>query len=89
MDASGLKTAWIWSQPEALKRLEEERVIKRRVQIRLSFDCFNLKCKGDRAVCSKGYHLGQAKDGSLGLLTVLRGGTSGVCKDCAMFTTEN
>ena len=77
----------IWDDVELLEKLEQQRAIKR-ITGRLTFDCLNLKCKGDRAYCSKGRLLGQAKDGSLALITVLRGVTSGICKHCKDFVTD-
>ena len=44
-----------------------------------------LKFKGDRAYCAKGKLLGQSKDGSIALIVVLRGVTSGACKNCGDF----
>jgi len=67
---------WEDDKLEALRDQARERIG------RITFDCFNLKIRGDRAYCSKGYLLGRAKDGTLALITVLRGVTSGVCKDC-------
>lgn len=78
----------IWDSIESLDKLEQQRAEKRITGGRLTFDCFNLKCKGDRAYCSKGLMLGQAKDGSIALITVLRGITSGACKKCSWFTTD-
>ena len=78
----------IWSNTELLDRLERERNLKRIDDRRLTFDCMNLKCKGDRAYCSRGKRLGQSKDGSLYLISVLKGITSGTCRSCEYFTTE-
>lgn len=77
----------IWEDREALDKLQELRGVKRGSE-RLTFDCFNLKYKEDRAYCSTGRKLGTAKDGSLALITVLRGITSSVCKNCEDFTGE-
>ncbi len=55
---------------------------------RMTFDCLNTRFKGDRVFCSKGKLLGQAKDGSMGLITVLRGICSGSCKNCEYYNTE-
>ena len=65
--------------------LEEQRSQMRARIGRITFDCFNLKEKGDRAICSKKHHLGRAKNGTLALLAVLQGVTSGACKDCTDF----
>lgn len=78
----------IWEDKEALDKLEKQRVLKRFSSGRLTFDCLNLRCRGDRASCSLGKRLGQSKDGSLALIRVLRGITSGVCRNCEDFTTE-
>jgi len=78
----------IWNNTELLDKLERQRSAKRETSGRLTFDCLNLRCKEDRACCSKGKRLGQAKDSSLFLLSVLRGLTSGVCKTCEDFITD-
>uniref|UniRef100_A0A6M3KAX9 Uncharacterized protein n=1 Tax=viral metagenome TaxID=1070528 RepID=A0A6M3KAX9_9ZZZZ len=75
----------IWEDRDALTKLETERNKK---QGRLTFNCMNLKCQGDRAFCSKGHILGQAKDKGLALISVLRGITSGACKDCKEYVEE-
>ena len=69
----------IWKDKDALEKLEIERSKKKG---RLTFNCMKLKCRGDRAFCSLGKRLGQAKDGGLALVSVLRGITSGTCKSC-------
>ena len=69
----------IWGNKNTLARLENERDRKKG---RLTFNCMNLKCQGDRAFCSLGKRLGQAKDGGMALVSVLRGITSGTCKEC-------
>ena len=69
----------IWEDKDALARLENERDRKKG---RLTFNCMKLMCKGDRAFCSLGKRLGQAKDGGMALVSALRGVTSGTCKAC-------
>ena len=71
----------IWNDKELLDRLEKQRAIKRGSGI-LTFDCLNLKCQGDRAHCTKGELLGQARDGTLDLKVVLGGILSGTCRNC-------
>ena len=61
---------------------------KRRRDGKLTYDCFNLKQRGDVAYCSKGYALSLADDGSLELEDVLKGVTSGVCRTCKDFDGE-
>jgi len=79
----------IWDNKDLLDRLEKQRDSVRESGKRLTFDCFSLKVKGDRAHCSMGIRLGQAKDSSLDIVTVLRGICSGSCKKCAYFNTED
>lgn len=79
----------IWSDIRFLDRMEIVRDLLRKSGKRLSFDCLKLMTKGDRVRCSEGKHLGQAKDGTIHLKTVLRGITSGVCIDCELFSTED
>ncbi len=78
----------VWDNRELLEKLEKKRDSLRYEGKLLTFDCLKLLCLGDRAVCSKGHRLGQARDGSLSLLAVLKGITSTVCKDCGDFVTE-
>ena len=79
--------ATIWDNPELLKKLENQRAL-RRLSGGLTFDCMRLKCKDNRAFCSEGRRLGQSRDGSMALISVLRGITSGMCRDCRDFITE-
>ena len=78
----------IWDNLELLKKLESQRATKRQSSIRLTFDCLNLKHRGNRAFCSRGVMLGQAKDGSLSLMAVLEGIASGSCKECKYFVSD-
>jgi len=78
----------IWDDLELLEKLESQRATKRQSSIRLTFDCLNLKHRGNRAFCSRGVMLGQAKDGSLSLLAVLKGVISSSCKECKYFVSD-
>jgi len=78
----------IWDNKELLTRLEKQRGLLKELGKRLSFDCFHLKTEGGRAYCSYKKRLGQARDGSLALIAVLRGICSGTCKKCEWFNTE-
>ena len=78
----------IWDNLGLLEELERKRNSLRAGGKRLTFDCLNLKCSGDKAVCSEGWRLSLASDGALTLLTVLKGISSGSCKDCKDFITE-
>ena len=75
----------IWDNPTVCNALDKIRDEKREKMGRLSYDCFNLKVKKDRVFCSKGKKLGCAKDGTLNFVSVIRGLTSGVCKNCKDF----
>ena len=86
MDTTSMRT--IWDRVAVLGRLEEERDKKRVKSGRLTYDCFNLHHLGTRAHCAEGMRIGQALDGSMELIAVLRGITSGVCKTCELFNTE-
>ena len=61
---------------------EERRSEARFHRGRITFDCFNLKVRGDRVFCSKSHLLSRAKDGTADLITILRGTCFGVCKKC-------
>ena len=78
----------IWEDEGTLDKLEKQRVLKRFGSGRLTFDCLKATVKGDRVFCSEGRLLGQAKDGSLALITVLRGITSGTCKGCKDYSSD-
>ena len=77
----------IWNNKELLDKLEQRRAVKR-VTGRLTFDCLRTRFRGDRVYCSRGKLLGQAIDGSLALITVLRGITSGTCKGCKDYSSD-
>jgi len=86
MDKTAAST--IWDNKKILERLELLRDKMRKEGKRLTFDCLNLKHKGDRAYCSLGKRLTMCNDGTIALVTVLRGYTSGTCKECLDFSTE-
>ena len=73
----------IWDNKEGLEKLESIRDSLRANGKRLSFDCFNLKCQGDRAVCSEG-----KMNSSRLLVSILRGRTYDACRGCQVFDTE-
>ena len=77
----------IWNDKEQLDKLDKQRSIKRETG-RITFDCYNARPRGDRVFCSKGKLLGQARDGSLSMVLVLRGITSGTCKDCEDYNPD-
>ncbi len=61
----------------------EERQAKARVQHRIILDCFNAKTDGNWCKCSKGYPLHHnCKDGSLDLISVLKGYSTKSCQEC-------
>mgnify|MGYP001572044563 CR=1 FL=1 len=64
---------------------EKWRESRRALGKRLAFDCMELKEKGNRAICSKGYSLGRADDRSVPLVFILRGNTPEVCKECPSY----
>jgi len=76
----------IWANSILLDKLSMLREEARVKGERLAFDCLNLKCCGNRAVCSKGHNPGTASDGSLPLYSVLKGISPRVCKECKDFT---
>jgi len=66
--------------------LEEQRSEARLNSGRITFDCFHLKMKNkNRVYCSKGKHLGRAKDGTADIISILKGVSLGVCKSCEFF----
>ena len=77
----------IWNNPTVLDELERMRTVKGRTG-KLTFDCLNSIVRGDRVSCSKGKLLGRSRDGSLALITVLRGITSGTCKGCGDYSSD-
>ncbi len=75
----------IWDDQDALLFFEKERDKHREDIGRLTFDCFHAKFIGDRVKCDQGFALSRAMDGSLHLLSVLKGRTSTQCKSCSKF----
>lgn len=61
---------------EDMARLEEKREELRQKGRRLSFDCFNLKVRGDRVICCKHPNV------NLSLDRVLKGYTAPICFVC-------
>jgi len=78
----------IWDNKPALDKLENERNRKRISSKRLTFDCFNVRVRGDEVTCARGKTLGLFPGGSLILISVLRGITPEICKTCELFSTE-
>ena len=75
----------IWNNPETLDSLEVKRNLKRKHQ-RICFDCFNAICRKERVYCIKGNPIGQSKNGTAGLITILNGTTPKTCTECADYT---
>lgn len=78
----------IWSDKILLEDLEELRNNRRGIGKRLTFDCMELRCSGDRVYCARGKDLSTYRGGTLALITVLRGVTSPVCINCQYYHTE-
>ena len=62
---------------ERIRDLQRERIG------RVSFDCFNLKERGDRCYCAKGHLVFGERHPSL--LSILKGRTALICKTCKDF----
>jgi len=78
----------VWDRPDILESFESERERRHISTPRLTYDCFNAKCKGtdDKVRCSKGHTLyALSPDGSLSVNSVLRGRTAKICKTCEDF----
>lgn len=66
----------------------EERRAEARTKGRVLYDCFNAVVIDNRVFCRREHIFlssGKGKDGSLSLLSVLRGRTSRVCRNCPDF----
>jgi len=73
----------IFQEPAATK-LAQMRIQKRRHR-RITYDCMNSIVQGDSIICKKGHVLksiGRRKTPGLSLLSVLKGISSSVCKNC-------
>jgi len=81
-----VKEEW-FTEPEAT-RLQNLRQ-KSRAKRHITYDCLNNIVKGDRVFCKRGTPFGRGKDGSMMLITVLTGRSSGVCKKCMHFNGED
>lgn len=75
----------IWDDVSRLDLFEQKRDEHRKRIGRLSFDCFNLHSKGDRAFCKLQHPISDTKEGDMHLWAVLKGTTSSVCKGCKEF----
>lgn len=78
----------IWDDSNFLYSAEIRRIVKRSNNNEdiITFDCYNLGSKNEKAYCKKGYVLDkQAKDGNMSLASILAGRTSSVCKHCKDF----
>ena len=79
----------IFKEPAATK-LTQMRIQKRRHR-RLTYDCMTAIVQGDSVTCKKGHVLksiGGRKTPGLSLLSVLRGISSSVCKECQDYDEE-
>lgn len=83
----------IFQEPAASK-LAQMRIQKRRNRRqhrRITYDCMNSIVQGDSIICKKGHVLksiGGRKTPGLSLLSVLRGISSSVCKNCQDYDEE-
>ncbi len=83
------QASMLWDNPVNLDKLELSREQTRgRGNQWQTFDCFNAICHSDRVVCRCERRLGPARDGSIALITVLRGRTSGSCLCCDKFSGD-
>ncbi len=71
--------------------LDDQREKARGRGRRLVYDCWNNQViPGDRVSCRRGHGLGQAKDGTISLLEVLKGLAPSACQKCEDYwTNEN
>jgi hypothetical protein len=56
---------------------------------RITFDCLSAIVKGDHVVCKLGHPIGRGPEGSMLLLTVLRGRSSLQCKNCPDYEEDD
>ena len=75
----------IWDNKKLLDSSESARNLRRILWGRLTFDCHNAKCQGDKVKCSMNHNLGSAKDGTMALIGVLQGRTASCCRSCKDF----
>lgn len=49
------------------------------------YQCLNAKVKGDRIYCAKGHPIGRANDGTVPLVSLVRGASlqRTICQDCS------
>ena len=78
-----------FKEPHAsqLDEAREEARIKQPTH-RLTYDCFEAKVRGEKVYCDKGYPLCGKRGETIGLISVLRGYSSGNCKSCPNFNGE-
>jgi hypothetical protein len=75
----------IWDNTTLLARLEAEREKKVEPDKRFTFNCYHLGWHGDRAYCRKGFMFLNCKDGTMPLISALRGLNSSVCLKCNFY----
>ena len=76
----------IWNKTEFLEVAERKRAGYKKVDKRMTFDCFNLRCLDDEVYCSRGKTL--SKGGPVSLSRILNGVCFSACKGCSDFNTE-
>lgn len=78
----------VWDDSSLLSTLEKQRDQLKQVGKKMTYECLNAVVSGDRVRCKLGKALGTADDGSVALITVLRGICSGTCKSCMDYNAE-
>lgn len=76
----------IWDNQKQLVAFGVCRAKARLTKKRLTFDCFKAHSKEARVYCRNGHPLNpKSGDGSMFLISVLKGTTSSQCKNCPDF----
>ncbi len=81
-----MKTLLDYRDTKTVEKFEKERARHRRRNHRITYDCRNTQCKGERVFCTRGKILQNlSADGSIYNVFVIRGRTSFACKTCSWF----
>ena len=77
---------YIFNEPEA-SELAKQRIEAHKKR-RITYDCLHAIVDSDKVKCNKGNDIGTAKDGSMDLVSVLRGRSAKVCQNCKDYDAD-
>jgi len=84
-----IDTAMFFEEPHATQLEEARQMAWDKQGKHLPYQCFNAKVKEDRVRCACGRRLSGKKGATAGLISVLRGYSPHICKECPDFDGDN